>query len=180
MGWPGKNQDPFDARTKALSDQIRQLERQIRELSQQTPPAAPTRPPRPKPRPDPAPSTPARDKAIPHVATARSHASPASTPHTPAANPVPAPHTPTKLSADARINPNGIRKFDLASVWQRFIQSFKGPAPTNPRMVHYLAAGSVHGLRPLRYEKRVARNRFIGLFLLLVLILVGLARVYFP
>jgi len=101
-------------------------------------------------------------------------------PTTPASNPVPVPHTPAKVPPDARINPHGIRKFDLASVWQRFIQSFKGPAPTNPRMVHYLAAGSVHGLRPLRYEKRVARNRFIGLFLLLVLILFGLARVYFP
>jgi hypothetical protein len=37
----------------------------------------------------------------------------------------------------------------------------------------------VHGLKALRYEKRVARNRFLGLFSLLLLILLGLAHVYF-
>jgi hypothetical protein len=41
-----------------------------------------------------------------------------------------------------------------------------------------MTSNSIHGLRPLRYEKRVARNRFIGLFILLVLVLTGLARVY--
>lgn len=82
--------------------------------------------------------------------------------------------------ADARINPQGLRKFDLPSLWQRLLNHFKGPSANNPRMVQYLAAGSVHGLRPLRYERRIARNRFIGLFLLLVLILFGLAKVYFP
>jgi hypothetical protein len=173
MGWPGKNQDPFDARAKALADQIRQLERQIRELSQQPPPTKPTPTPSPtttQPTPTPIPPATSR-RPSPGLPTK---------PQSSAPNPVPVPHTPPKSPPDARINPHGIRKFDLSSVWHRFLQTFKGPSPTNPRMVHYLAAGSVHGLRPLRYEKRVARNRFIGLFLLLVLILFGLARVYFP
>jgi hypothetical protein len=41
-------------------------------------------------------------------------------------------------------------------------------------MVRMLAAGSLHGLRPLRRERRVARNRFIFLFLTLLAILWGL------
>ncbi len=42
----------------------------------------------------------------------------------------------------------------------------------------YLAAGGLQGLRPLRYEKRVARNRFIALVLLLFLILLGFFAVF--
>jgi ABC-type microcin C transport system permease subunit YejB len=40
--------------------------------------------------------------------------------------------------------------------------------------VNYLAAGSIQGLRPLRYEKRVARNRFIVFVVVLILALWGL------
>jgi hypothetical protein len=36
--------------------------------------------------------------------------------------------------------------------------------------VRYLAAGNVQGLRPLRYEKRVAATAFVLLLLLLVVI----------
>ena len=36
-----------------------------------------------------------------------------------------------------------------------------------------LAAGGIQGLRPLRYEKRVARNRFIALVILLFFVLLG-------
>jgi cell division protein FtsB len=44
--------------------------------------------------------------------------------------------------------------------------------------VNYLAAGGVHGLKPMRYEKRVARNRFIALVVLLFLLLLGLICVF--
>jgi hypothetical protein len=44
--------------------------------------------------------------------------------------------------------------------------------------VNYLAAGGVHGLRPMRYEKRVARNRFILLVVALFLILLGIIWVF--
>jgi hypothetical protein len=37
-----------------------------------------------------------------------------------------------------------------------------------------LAAGNIQGLRPLRYEKRVARNRFVALTMVLVIVLFGL------
>ena len=45
--------------------------------------------------------------------------------------------------------------------------------------MNYLAAGSIQGLRPLRYEKRVARNRFIFLVVVLVLVLWGILAVIF-
>ena len=48
----------------------------------------------------------------------------------------------------------------------------------NPRLVNYLAAGGVHGLRPLRYEKRVARNRFIALVIILFVILLGVFSIF--
>ena len=44
--------------------------------------------------------------------------------------------------------------------------------------MNYLAAGGVHGLRPMRYEKRVARNRFILLVVVLFLILLGVISVF--
>ena len=57
-------------------------------------------------------------------------------------------------------------------------KSFSTPDDHNPRLVNYLAAGGVHGLRPMRYEKRVARNRFILLVVVLFLILLGVISVF--
>ena len=60
-------------------------------------------------------------------------------------------------------------------LWERIIKNFrKPPVSTNPKMVNFLAAGSIQGLRPLRYERRVARNRFLAFTSVLVLILIGL------
>ena len=54
----------------------------------------------------------------------------------------------------------------------------RGPSTNNPKLVHYLAAGGVQGLRPLRYEKRVARNRFIFFVAALFLALLGILLVF--
>ncbi len=46
---------------------------------------------------------------------------------------------------------------------------FRGNQTGNSKLVSYLASGSIQGLPQLRYEKRVARNRFLGMvFLFLV------------
>jgi hypothetical protein len=60
-------------------------------------------------------------------------------------------------------NELGVRKFDLPAVWQRLKDHFAPRTQSNPKLINYLAAGSIQGLRPLRYEKRVARNRFFFL-----------------
>jgi len=68
----------------------------------------------------------------------------------------------------------GLRQDDLVSAWERIRNHFRSPVTSNPKLVNYLAAGSIQGLRPLRYEKRIARNRFIALASILVVILWGI------
>jgi hypothetical protein len=85
---------------------------------------------------------------------------------------------PAAAEAPDIYNELGVRKYDLPALWNRLRNHFSGPTTSNPRLVNYLAAGGVHGLRPLRYEKRVARNRFIALALILFLILFGTLLVY--
>jgi len=75
-------------------------------------------------------------------------------------------------------NDLGVRKYDLAGAWRRLRGQFRGPPAGNPKLVTYLAAGSIKGLRPLRYEKRIARNRFIVLFVVLVCLLWGIIAVF--
>ena len=43
------------------------------------------------------------------------------------------------------------------TLWERISRNFrKPPVSNNPKLVNFLAAGSIQGLRPLRYERRVA------------------------
>jgi hypothetical protein len=65
-------------------------------------------------------------------------------------------------------------KRGLTGLLQRLKKHFTGSASSNPKLVNYLAAGNVQGLRPLRYEKRVARNRFLALTLVFVAVLFGI------
>jgi hypothetical protein len=96
---------------------------------------------------------------------------------------VPAPPTQSDPSGPAagpaHYNDLGARKFDLVGVVKRIRDHFRGPTASNPKLVSYLAAGSIKGLRPLRYEKRVARNRFVALFIFFVLLLWGILAVMF-
>jgi hypothetical protein len=71
-------------------------------------------------------------------------------------------------------NELGVRKYDLPALLQRIRNLFRGPSTTNPKLVNYLAAGGIQGLRPMRYEKRVARNRFVALVVFLFIILLGI------
>ena len=75
---------------------------------------------------------------------------------------------------------SGVRKYDLPALFNRLRNHFRRPTTNNPRLVTYLAAGGVHGLRPMRYEKRVARNRFIVLAVVLFVILLGLILAFMP
>ena len=82
-------------------------------------------------------------------------------------------------SSPAQYNDLGIRKYDLGAAIRRLINHFRGHPPANPKLVSLLAAGNIQGLRPLRYEKRVARNRFIGLVTLLVFVLWGIIAMFY-
>ena len=161
MAFAKKKADPISDRSRALNDQIAALETEIKKLDAQL-----QRAPAPK----------FRSTAIPHgVTVARAH-EPAPLPPPPVHEPVfeevkPLSDT-EEISAPDQFNDLGVRKYDLPALFNRIRNHFRRPTTNNPRLVAYLAAGGVHGLRPMRYEKRVARNRFIffaaALFLLLL------------
>jgi hypothetical protein len=86
--------------------------------------------------------------------------------------------SPERDVPSGQYNDLGVRKYDLAGAWRRFARHFRGPPASNPKLINYLAAGSIQGLRPLRYEKRVARNRVLVLALILALMLLGIISVF--
>ena len=172
MGWLRKARDPVSDRARALSDEIARLESQIKKLDS-------------KLRRDDTPSRP-RSTPLPHSAPpSRADSPPAAVVPPP---PAPAPSEPIfervdqhRLTARAEtedtpehFNDLGVRKYDLPALFRRLRNQFRGPSTTNPKLVSYLAAGGLQGLRPLRYEKRVARNRFIVLVIVLFLTLLGI------
>jgi hypothetical protein len=164
-----KKNDPISDRSRALNNQIAALEAEIKKLDTQL-----QRTPVPK----------LRSTAIPHGATV------ARKPGLPPA-PQPVAHEPVfekinqklfqsraEIETPDHYNKLGARKYDLPALWNRLCNHFRRPTTTNPRLVNYLAAGGVHGLRPMRYEKRVARNRFILLVVVLFLILLGVISLF--
>ena len=156
-----KKVDPVTERARALNAEIAALEAQIQKLSQ-----------RPEALPPPVPPTPKlRSTALPHAAQV-SHGQ---------TEPIfeeviqgPLAPAPEPGSTPQHYNDLGVRKYDLAAAWRRTRNHLQSKPVANPKLVNYLAAGSIHGLRPLRYEKRVARRRFVGLAVVLFLILLGI------
>ena len=168
MALSKKKSDPIAARARTLNDQIAAIESEIKKLDTQIQHA-----PAPK----------LRSTAIPHGATV-SHSSEKTAPA-----PKPVSHEPVFEEVNPknfqpepdprdRYNDLGVRKYDLPALWGRLKNHFHGPTSNNPRLVNYLAHGGVHGLRPMRYEKRVARNRFILLVVVLFLILLGVISMF--
>jgi len=163
MGLFKKNPDPITDRSRELSAKISALESKIKKLNQELQPA-----PRPRLRSTAYPGG-ETDSAQPGFATPRS-----SEPifekvdqnqlQSPAEPPTAAPH----------VSELGVRRYDLLSLWERIKKEFQGAPAANPKLVNYLAAGSIQGLRPLRYEKRVWRNRCVALATLLLLALLGI------
>jgi len=195
MGLFKKKADPISERARALSQQIADLEKQITRLADKIetePPEAP--PPAPLPPPEPAPVQKPPPRSVvpePHVGgpRLRSTAFPQSqvivhTPTRDSSEPVfeDVPNNPFKTNGEeAPPEPEldiGVRKGNLSEMWKRIQSQFKNPPASNPKLVSYLAAGSIQGLRPLRYEKRVARNRFIALVVVLGLVIWGLLAVF--
>lgn len=147
--------DPISERARALNDRIAALEAEIRRLSEAPPPAAAAPPP---PRPPPP-----RDD--PHFERL---------PTSPLDPPAP-PKGPVNAAeiGVGRAEPAGWRGW-----WSRVRRHLGGAAPSNPQLISYLAAGGIQGLRPLRYERRVARNRLLFLLAVVVLILLLLVMVF--
>ena len=148
-----KKEDLMARREKALHADLARLEKEVLRLATESP------------------------KPAPVVRTGETDG-PAGKPF---ARPLPPMSAPTASGAlpPGHFNDRGLRKFDVIAFWNGIKNHLSGPTGNNPAMVRMLAAGSLHGLRPLRRERRVARNRFIFLFLTLLAILWGLAFSYF-
>jgi hypothetical protein len=170
MALSKKKIDPISDRARTLNDQIAALESEIKKLDTQI-----QHTPTPK----------FRSTATPHGANVP-HDPEKSVPATKPVSREPVFEDISSKSISARAeaesadhyNEFGARKYDLPALWSRLRNHFRGPTSHNPRLVNYLAAGGVHGLRPMRYEKRVARNRFILLVVVLFLILLGVISMF--
>jgi len=170
MPWFRKKPDPISDRARELNAEIAALESQIKTLDSRV------QHQRAQPK--------LRSTALPHSSTVA---------YSPPAAPSPAgadepifehverdrlqsqPETP---NTPEHYNELGVRKYDLPALLARIRNHFRGPSTSNPKLVSYLAAGGLQGLRPLRYEKRVARNRFIALVVVLFVILLGLLAAF--
>ena len=204
MGLFKKKSDPISERAKTLNDQIAALQAEIERLSEATPEKVETPVTESEARATAASLSQIRESEISEIivpaqpqprlrSTAFPQKSHRSIPITQAApatssNPFSSPvfedvgpgvteETPPPENS-SQPSELGIRKHDLASVWKRWTNHLRGPATSNPKLVSYLAAGSIQGLRPLRYERRVARNRLIVLVVLLIAVLWGLIAVW--
>ena len=159
MGWFTKPKDPMASRQEALEREIAQLQRRIADLSTQ-----PLPPLRPASR-QPTPVVPATPQATSQPLSARS-----------APIPAPRPSVGAPTGAETGAPPD---RYNLVEAWGR-LKSRLGARPRQPSgLVNLMAAGSVHGLRPLRYERKIARRRFILSLSFLLLVLYGIARVVF-
>ena len=165
MGLPKKKPDLISEKERALNAQIAALESEIQKLDSQIA--------RPAPEPK------YRSTALPRGETITRSAEKNSA-STPSTEPVFEEVSSAKINGGLEpgspeiYNELGVRKYDLPALWSRVRNHFRGPSTSNPRLVNYLAAGGVHGLRPLRYEKRIARNRFIWLVAVIVAVVFGL------
>jgi hypothetical protein len=195
MGWRRKIKDPVSAREQTLREEIERLEAQIHDLSTQAASPAPPRAsardsarlrPEPPARRNSALSqrTPQPGQLEPRVRSTvlpggQTAAKPGALPHTGAEQVFEAvDHTRLEAPAEAAnrdlYNDLGVRKYDLPTAWQRLRSFFQASPTQNQTFVKLLAAGNIQGLRPLRYEKRVARRRFIMVVILLFLLLWGI------
>jgi archaellum component FlaC len=177
MTWFSKKADPINDRARALNEEIAALEEQIKRLDSQL-----QQNQSPHPR--------LRAPALPHSGPARlpeptTHTASSALTREPAREPSREPifeevdldrlKTRGELeTTPEHYNDLGVRKYDLPALFRRVRNHFRGPSTTNPKLVSYLAAGGIQGLRPIRYEKRVARNRFILLVAFLFFVVFGI------
>ncbi len=159
MGWFSKKSDPISDRARKLEAEIAALEKKIKTLSEEEAEDAKHQP------------------RIKSTVTRQ--------PHGVRGLEAPAPREPVFEEVDhSRVhheheavdtpqhyNEAGARKFDLVALWRKCVDFFRPPQSSNPKLVSLLAAGNIKGLRPLRREKRIARNRSIFLAVVLLFVL---------
>ena len=150
-----KKSDPLSDRARALEAEIAALQAQIKQAETDQP----LWPGTPKLRP----------ATLPGGSRAEAVAAPAA--------PVFEPVDQKRLQAAAGPHPElGPRPRGFLAAVQNLKRRFGLTPSSNPKLVKLLDSGQIQGLRPLRYERRVARNRFFMLTALLLAVLYGLFK----
>src|ERR1017187_3828376 len=147
MAFAKKKVDLISDRSRALNEQIAALESEIQKRDTQL-----QRAPTPK----------FRSTAIPYGATvALAHESAPPPPpqvQEPVFEKVSPLRDPAETATPDQFNELGIRKYDLPALFNRIRNHFRRPTTSNPRLVAYLAAGGVHGLRKWLDRKSTRLN----------------------
>lgn len=160
MGLFNKKPDPLKEQEHAIRARLEAIQRQIESLNeriegeQHQPRLRSTALPQPHPKPPPPSAEVAFEEPAPHKSA-----------------PAPGARPDPQLEITSRQPP-------LLALWRRWWGHLRHGRSPNRQLVNYLAAGSIHGLRPLRYEKRIARNQFLVLCALFLAIIWGAIYLY--
>lgn len=166
MGWLNSRKDPLKTRQEKLNAELAALEEEIRQL--QHPPTDSVKENQPH----------FRSTARPGFSEgANSGTSREADPVFESVAPFRARKKPPDPTTPGHYNDQGVRKFDIMASIRKWIEPFRTQVPPQGNLIHSIVTGE-QGLRPTRYEKRVARNRFLYLFSLLLFIIWGIFYVY--
>ena len=146
MAWFRQRQNVLDRRLREIDKELVHLDAQVRRLKREPGKDAPPKPAStvyPGNRPPAAPAPP--DPGHVSFGTPRQR------------------ELWSKHAREEEVNPPG---GDGRSWWQSFLPPRQ--RPLDPKLVSYLSTGSFKTMRPLRYERRMARYRFIFSFALLL------------
>ena len=140
MAWFKKKSDLISQRSRELTARIAELEARIKQLNQSAQPADSRR---------------LRSTVYPPArrATRPGAEAPSSEPVFEPVDRKPLNDLPEAPAGARYYNEAGARKSDLFGVLERIKRQFRGPPAANPKLVTYLAAGNIQGLRPVAIRK---------------------------
>lgn len=157
MKWFAKYQDPLAAKSRALDKQIASLEKEIRQLSH----------------------------SLENVRNSPAEPEPEFHHHQSAPRP-PRRESPPRDEVSSTTDKSAATA-ELSHLYHAArsrLQALRGrfghPDPNRTKLVNYLAAGSFEGMRPLRYERRIARNRILFLTLCFLLVFFTILLLLWP
>ncbi|MBI5683681.1 MAG: hypothetical protein HZC54_01240 [Verrucomicrobia bacterium] len=160
MAWFGKRQSTLDRRLREIDKQLEDLDAQVRRLQRSPARNSPFKPAH----------TVYPSNRQPPAGTAPPVASPATPPDAP-----PPDHGNVSFGAPRQreLWPRPAHEEPSEPPirgWKMWLRSFfqTRQRPADPKLVSYLSTGSFKTVRPLRYERRMSRYRFVFSFALLV------------
>lgn len=159
MAWFGKRQSVLDRRLREIDKELSNLDAQVRQLRRAPGKGSPFKPAStvyPSSRPPPAEAAPPTETPIP---------APAAPPPSRSSVSFGAPRQRELWAQHAHEEPPP--SLSGWQIWWRSLFNVRRQ-PMDPKLVSYLTTGSFKTVRPLRYERRMARYRIASSFALLL------------